>query len=202
MPDNAAGNFFDDLTNGDKAILGGSLIVLVSMFLPWYGWDLGPFGSESVSGFHSWGLLTFIAFLATVALWLLRGPLSDQFKMPELGVTDAMLFTIFGGVEVLGALVFWLAYKSDFPGAGVKFGVFIAIVGGAVTAAGGYFKQSEPAKVTAPGSVPPPPPPSYGAPTPPPAPSYGAPPPPTTPAPPPPAMPPADPPAGGTPPTV
>jgi hypothetical protein len=183
MPDNSAGKFIETLSNGDKAILGGSLVVLIAMFLPWYGVDLGTFGSESVSGFHSWGLLTFIAWLFVVVLWLLRGPLSSQFKMPEVSVTDGILFMIGGGVEALGALIFWLAYKTDVSGfgisAGVKFGTFVALVGGLITAAGGYLKQSEPAAAgpvsSGMGSTPPPP--SYGAPPPPATPPTSTPPP-------------------------
>jgi hypothetical protein len=171
--------FLEKLSNGEKAILGGSLIVLVSMFLPWYGWDfnfgnsiLGSINSSgSVDGFNSWGWLTFIGFLFVVILWLVRGPLSDQVELPDIPLKDAQLFMIGGGVEVLGALLFWLAYKASNasgPGysAGVRFGVFIAIVGGAATIAGGYLRQSEPEALASTPNAPAPPPASYGAPPP------------------------------------
>jgi len=219
MPDNAAGNFIDELSNGDKAILGGSLVVLIAMFLPWYSASYAGF-SDSVNGFHRWGLLTFVAWLMVIGLWLLRGPLSSQFKLPQWGVTDGMLFMILGGVEVLGAILYWIDGSAS-TGAdnvfgvsvGPSFGLFIALVGGLITAGGGFLKQSEPAKPvsaspSAPaggyGAPPPPPPapPTSSAPPPPAPPSFGAPPPPP-PAAPPPAAPPgggAEPPAGGTPP--
>ena len=226
MPDNPSGNFIDELSNGDKAVLGGSLVVLIAMFLPWYSASFGGL-SDSSNGFHRWGLLTFVAWLVVLGLWLLRGPLSSQFNLPKWGVSDGMLFMILGGVEVLGAVLYWIDAGSSSGditalggSAGPSFGLFIAIVGGAITAAGGYLKQSEPAKAVTAGAsaaaggygAPPPPPPaaptSYGAPAqgqsaPPPAPppSYGAPaaPPPAAPpaAPPPPA-----PPSAGEPPTA
>jgi glucan phosphoethanolaminetransferase (alkaline phosphatase superfamily) len=172
------------MSNGEKAILGGSLVVLIAMFLPWYGWDfnlgnsiLGTTlnNSESVSGFHSWGWITFLGLLFVVALWVVRGPLSDQVELPELPLKDAQLFMIGGAVEVLGALLFWLAYKADsanLPGfsAGVRFGVFVALVGGIITIVGGYLKQSEPATMASTPNVPAPPPATYGAPPPPAAP--------------------------------
>jgi hypothetical protein len=200
MPDNAAGKFVDELSNGDKVILGGSLVLLIAMFLPWKGVDLGIYGSATESGFHAWGLLTFIALLCVIALWLLRGPLRSQFKLPEWGVSDAMLYMILGAVEVVFILLFWVAFDTESV-VGVRFGLFIALIGGLATIAGGYLKQSEPASVApagggggigSPGG--------YG--TPPPAappsapPSYGAPPP----AAPPSSTPPSAPPSGGTPP--
>ncbi|HEV7679000.1 MAG TPA: hypothetical protein VGQ42_10575 [Candidatus Dormibacteraeota bacterium] len=166
--------FLEKMSNGEKAVLGGSLLVLIGMFLPWYGIDfLGV--SESVSGFHSWGLLTFLALLAVVAFWVIRGPLADQVKLPDMPVTDAQVYMIGGAIEVLGALIFWLAYKADnasLPGfsAGVKFGVFVALVGGIVTIVGGYLKQSEPAPLASTPNAPAPPPTTYGAPPPPAAP--------------------------------
>ena len=214
MPDNAAGNFIDELSNGDKAILGGSLVVLIAMFLPWYSASYAGF-SDSVNGFHRWGLLTFVGWLVVLGLWLLRGPLSGQFSLPKWGVADSMLFMILGGVEVLGAVLYWIDGSSSVGSlnafgvsTGPSFGLFIALVGGLATAGGGFLKQSEPAKAVSSGPAsppggygtpPPPPPPSgggFGAPpaggaTPPPPapPSYGTPPPPSS-----------EPPAGGTPP--
>jgi MFS family permease len=173
--------FLEKMSDGERAILGGSVVVLIAMFLPWWGadWNLGTFGgtslgsqSESVSGFHGWGWITFLALLAVVVFWLLRGPLADQFELPDLPVSDGQAYMIGGGLEILGAVIFWLAYKGDnlnFPGfsAGVKFGVFVAIVGGAATVVGGYLKQSEPETLASAGNLPAPPPAGYGAPPPP-----------------------------------
>jgi hypothetical protein len=211
MPDNAAGSFIDELSNGDKAILGGSLVLLIAMFLPWYGAEFGGF-SDSANGFHRWGLLTFLAWIAVVGLWLLRGPLSSQFKLPAWGITDGMLFMILGGVELLGIILFWIDGSGSVGGlsafgvsVGVRFGLFIALVGAAATVAGGFLKQSEPAAASTGGGggyaaggtggygTPP-----AGGVTPPPPPSYGA--PPSAPPAPPAAPPPSAPPSGGAPP--
>src|SRR5258708_40035275 len=113
MPDNAAGNFIDELSNGDKAILGGSIVLLVALFLPWKGVDIAFIGSATEDGFHAWGLLTFIAFLGVVALWPMRGPLRDKVTLPEMGVSDAMLYMILGGVEVGTVLLYWVAIDTD-----------------------------------------------------------------------------------------
>jgi hypothetical protein len=208
MPDSNAGSFIDDLSNGDKAFLGGSLVLFIAMFLPWYGADVSTVGysvSESVSGFHSWGWLTFLVLLLVVAFWTVRKYFTKEVTLPELPVTDAIALMIGGGLEVLGVILFWIAGHSDigsfnFPGisVGVRWGLFVALIGGIATIVAGYLKQSEPT-VTAP-ATPSAPPPSYGAPA-----SYGAPGAPGTPPPPaapPSTTPPVPPASSGPPPTA
>jgi hypothetical protein len=191
-------DFLGSMTNGEKLIAGGSLVLLVGLFLPWYGVDAGLY-SASVNGFHSWGLLTFLALLVVVALWVIRSFLNDSVKLPEMSVSDALIYMIAGGVEVLGCIIFWLSYSTDvsIPGfsAGVRFGLFVSLIGAIATVVGGYLKQSEPAT-----AAPAPPmggPPSYSPPPPPPAAPPAAPPPPSAPpaAGPPPSGPPPAPPA-------
>lgn len=167
-------DFLGKMSDGEKAIAGGSIIVLISLFLPWYGWDLGPFGSDSVDGFASWGWLTFLALLAVVLFWAARRLFTEQVKLPDMPVSDAAFYMIGGAVEVLGAVLFWLAYHREavdgIVSVGVKFGTFVAIVGGAVTLFGGYLEQQRAATTTTmptapPGYTPPPPPPSPPDPT-------------------------------------
>jgi hypothetical protein len=203
MPDSNVGSFIDDLSNGDKAFLGGSLILFIAMFLPWYGADVSTPGysvSDSVNGFHSWGWLTFLILLAAVAFWTIRRFFTKEVPLPDLPVTDAVALMIGGGLEVLGVILFWIAGHSDvgsfsFPGisVGVRWGLFVALIGGIVVVVAGYIKQSEPAAVAP--ATPHTPPPSYGAPT-----SYGAPAPDAPGTPPPPVVPPSTPPPT-TPPT-
>jgi hypothetical protein len=202
MPDTNAGNFLDDLSNSDKAFLGGSLVLFIAMFLPWYGAEVSSAlysVSESINGFYGWGYLTFVALLAVVAFWVIRKFFSKEITLPEMPVTDAVAIMIGGAIEVVGVLLVWVAghpafANFNFPGysSGVRFGLFIALIGGIATIVAGYLKQSEPAAAVP--ATPSAPPPSYGAPT-----SYGTPPPPATP---PSAPPPAAPPPSGPPPSA
>jgi hypothetical protein len=211
-------NFLSKMSNGEKALAGGSLVVFISLFLPWFGWDesvsvLGISTSFSFDGFHSWGWLTFLALLAVVGLWVIRTFLSDSVQLGELGVPDPVLYMIGGGIEVLGAVLFWITWSpgsNGFINLGPRFGVFIALVGGVITIVGGYLRQSEPQAVTSatsttssgggggsftPASYTPPQQqqPTYTPPPPPPATPPMAPPPPSAPTAPPPGEPPAPP---------
>lgn len=125
------------LSAGDGLLVAGSAVVLLSLLLPW--WDDG-FGNHA-NGFHDWGWMSFVGMLLLVALLAVRN-LPETRHLPELAVSDPLAYIIGGGAEILGAVVFWLTNNSRLVG-GVKFGVFICVVGGAVTVAGGYLKHLE-----------------------------------------------------------
>jgi multidrug transporter EmrE-like cation transporter len=121
---------------GDVVVVVGTLIVLVSMFLPW--WDSGV--GVTANGFHDWGWLTFAGLLFVVVVMGLRAV--DSSRTPELSVSDEIAFVIGGATEVCGAAVFWAANNRSISG-GVLYGVFIAIIGGTTTVAGGWVKRLE-----------------------------------------------------------
>ena len=193
-------DFLDKMTTGEKALLGGSLLVLIALFMPWYGWDVvvnvgGAFpvreaNGQSFNGLHSWGWLTVIGFLVVAGLWVIRTYLKDSVQLGDLGVSDAQVYMVGGGVELLGVVLFWVTAGPDiqlgFGSAGVRFGLFFALVGAVTTVIGGYLLQSEPQPVASGGGtagggsftpatytpVPPPPaaqPPAVPPPPPPPA---------------------------------
>ena len=125
------------LSGGDRVLVAGSAIVLLSLLLPW--WDSG-FGSTA-NGFHDWGWLSFVSLLLVAALFSVRN-LVPESRRPELSVSDPAAYMTGGAAELVGAVVFWLTNNSRLVG-GVKYGVFVAVVGGAVTVAGGYVKHLE-----------------------------------------------------------
>lgn len=126
------------LSGGDKVVLAGTLGVLVSIFLPWWNDGLG----NGANGLHDWGWLTVASVLLVLALFTTRRLLDEQRRMPELSVGDGVAYILGGSAELLGAVVFWLVNNSRIVGT-VQYGVFVAVVGGAVTIAGGYLRQVE-----------------------------------------------------------
>ena len=57
-----------ELTLGRKVVLGAGVLLFVDLFGPWQSWDLGPFGTRSVSGWHGfWGVLLGLLTVAIVA---------------------------------------------------------------------------------------------------------------------------------------
>ncbi len=118
-----------------QLVAGASAVVVVGLFLPWYGIDVGAL-SVSVDGFHSYGLLSVLGVLAA-ALSVLRSSASWSGRLAVGGLV----------LEALGAALFLLAYHggasvsaisvSFGPQVGVYLTLLASLVGlGAVTASG------------------------------------------------------------------
>lgn len=154
-------------------IAGGSLVVLVSLFLDWISVSCsGPFcgvaGTVGGSGFHGWSWLVFLGLLGAVVLLALRTVLRGSLTVPPLPAPDAVIFMALGGLEVLGCLLFWLQYHDGFVtvslrgntvSVGPGVGWFLALLGAAATILGGYLDRPEAAL-----SPPVPPPASWDSP--------------------------------------
>ena len=124
-------------SGGDRMLLVGSAVLLLALLLPW--WDDGA--GAHANGFHDWGWLSFLSLVPVLALFGLRNLVTEP-RLPELSVSDPAAYMIGGAVEIAGAVVFWLANNTRIVG-GVKYGVFVAVVAGAVTVAAGYLKHLE-----------------------------------------------------------
>jgi len=128
------------LSTADRVLLGGCALTLLSLLLPW--WDSG-FG-RSADGLHDWGWLSFLALLLVAALFVVRRVVRLDRAMPRMSVRDGTAYVAGGALEMLGAVAFWTANNARLSGT-VRYGVFVCVVGGAVTVAGGYLRQLEPA---------------------------------------------------------
>lgn len=119
-------------TPAERVTGAGCLIVIVSVFLPWKGFD-----GVTVDGLHSWGLLTLlIAVLATVFM-LARSPFFRNIvTLPKLPVTDAVAYVLAGAAEAVTILLFSGHYGAPL---GTRFGFYLALLGAALTALGGYL---------------------------------------------------------------
>jgi hypothetical protein len=124
------------LTLGDRIVAGGSLITLVAMLLPW--WDSGL--GATANGFHDWGWLSFLALAGVAVLLVVRVAAAEG--GPRLSVADGVAFLIGGAAEVLGSVIFWVGNNGRLGG-GVRYGVFVALVGGMLTVIGGWVKRME-----------------------------------------------------------
>jgi hypothetical protein len=180
-----------DFSRGELLVGGGSLVLLLSLFLPWMGVD----GGLTVHAFHGAGFITILAWLGVVVLFIVRSPFfRNTLELPRLPWTDSVLFIIGGAAEVVGAVIFHHEYRGtglDGFTRGTKFGLVLAIIGGLLTVAAGVLalRGGAPSLYTdtaAPAET------GHQPPAAPPAPGGGAPPAPA--APPPPPAPPSSPP--------
>ncbi|MEA2501464.1 MAG: hypothetical protein QOD01_1575, partial [Actinomycetota bacterium] len=123
------------LSRGDRIIaVGGILLVLDLLFLPWYSFSFGPITvtSNGLSGPNSFlGFLAFLVSIAMVAQIIVAK--FTTVTMPDMPMPWPRVHMI-GGYVVLALLVFKLLLHVSILG----FGAFLAIVFGALLAFGGY----------------------------------------------------------------
>jgi hypothetical protein len=167
----------------DWGVMGGGLLVLISSFLAWYGYDSkSSFGHFSASiggwsaGFFAWfGILLCIAAAVIVALRVFSGP---SINLP---VTPALLALGLSGLAVLLFLLRWLTLPSGSGGGfgssfkyGARIGLFLALIGAiaqAVFAFLAFRASGEKMAFGNTGGAAPPAPGGYDAPPPPPPPA-------------------------------
>jgi hypothetical protein len=147
------------LTIGDMIAGVGGIVLLISLFLPWYGASVSVAGfsaSGSASGWESLGFIDILLFLIAVAVIAVvvaraAGQLPDE-------VPGAVVLLAFGALAVLLVL-----YRIiDIPAGDVpdqvdlsrKLGVFIALIGAAAVTYGGWRTNSETPGVAAPARPP------------------------------------------------
>jgi hypothetical protein len=111
-------------TRNDQIVGGATLLLLISLFLPWFTVSAGPF-SVSVNGlWHGWEYITLIIALVIVIYLVLRAGFQElPFKLP-LG-HDQLLLAGTGINFVLVLLGFLIRPASGF---GWTFGAFIGLI--------------------------------------------------------------------------
>lgn len=116
----------------DRMILIAGALFLVDSFLPWYGFDFG-LASANIKGWSAGGLAVLSIVFAIGALVLAATQAIG--KAPALPMKTGMAYLVLGG----GAFAFALLRLITATRL-TKFGLYIAIVLGAVLAYGGYMK--------------------------------------------------------------
>jgi hypothetical protein len=153
------------LTTGDMIAGVGGIVLLISLFLPWYGVsvDIADVSvSESASGWEVLGFIDILLFLISVgaiaivvakAVGALPAELPAPVVLLGLG-TVAVLLVIFRIIDI--------PTEGDVPeevDLSRKVGIFIAFIGAAAVAYGGWRTNSEsPAGRARPPVADPPPP--------------------------------------------
>lgn len=194
-------------TTGRLIAAGGGILLIVSLFLSWYGVNVGGVAAQyaaladtSASGWQSLDFGDIVFFV--VGLLAMAPAAFDMFDLEIELPFDVSFVALVGGAISVAWIILRIIDKPgpDMPdvpgmdvGIGLKFGIFVGLAGAVLVAVGGFLQQQEdepaaagqPLVPQAPGQAPPP-----GAPQ-----APGQAPPPGQPAAPPQAPPPAAPPA-------
>ena len=160
------------LSLGDQIAAVSGIVLLIVMFLPWYGVDVstnvggGFSASDSASAWEAFGGIDILLFL--VALVAIGVPVARATGSLPDEVPDGVLLL---GAGSLGVLL--VVYRIiDIPGPdipsfggvevdfGRRIGIFLGLVATAGIAYGGWRANEESPVSSTPASTPPPPPPA------------------------------------------
>jgi len=124
---------FSKLSNGAKLALIGGVVLVINLFLPWYGVlgiNLNAFDAE----FLAWGG-SLVAIAGAVVLLL------KAFGTQEVNAgkfRTEQLATLLAGIGFVLILLRWVT-ETNF----VKFGVYIGLLAAAATAAGSFMSMKD-----------------------------------------------------------
>ena len=137
------------LTTGDIIAGVGGIVLLISLFLPWYGASVDVAGfsaSESGSGWEAMSFIDILLFLiALVAIAVVAARAAGRLPAE---VPAAVVLLGLGALAVLLVLyrIIDIPVEGDIPDEvdlSRKIGVFVALIGAAAVAYGGWRRNTE-----------------------------------------------------------
>lgn len=138
----------DRIDKGDRISLAGAVVLLLGLFMPWYGIDAGDIGdgpgadlaralveSVSVNAFEAFDFIDIVLLVlaigaAALIVLVALGKVDESYKK--------FVETI-GGAAVI-AVVFRIIIQPDF--ASLKWGIFVALIGAVGIAAGQFLTRT------------------------------------------------------------
>lgn len=154
------------LTIGDQIAAVSGIVLLIALFLPWYGVDVNIGAVSASESANAWEALSFIDILLfLISLVAIGVPAAKAMDALPAEVPGPLLVLAAGALGVLLVLYRLIDLPTPASGGGVdfgrKFGVFlglIAVVG--IAYAGWRSNEESPVSTTRASAPPPAPPPS------------------------------------------
>jgi hypothetical protein len=116
----------------ERLVGGGTLVLFIALFLPWFSVSLGPLGSASASGLTAHGYLYITLILAIAVIAFLVAEALGVWTLPATSpLTRDQLLLIATGVNFVLVLLGFLL-KPGGSGVGWSWGAFVALIAAVV----------------------------------------------------------------------
>ena len=134
------------LSNGEKAIAGGGVLMFIASFFPWWRVSLGGFGSVSEGGWGSpgefWSILAILISLALAGSVIVVNLGNVQMPALPSNITWGQVYG--GGAAAVAVLMLFKAWRIlDVPVGGFGIGFFLGVLAAAAIGYGGYLLYTE-----------------------------------------------------------
>jgi hypothetical protein len=121
----------------NQLVGGGSLVLLIALFLPWFSVKLGILGTATASGLTAHGYLYITLILTLAVVGLLAAEALGVWKLPATSPLsrDQVLLTA-TGINLVLVLIAFLLKPGGYglSGVGWSFGAFVALIAAIVAA--------------------------------------------------------------------
>lgn len=154
------------LSVGDQIAAVSGVVLLIALFLPWYGVDVDVGGFSASESGNAWEALGFIDILLfLIALVAIGVPVAKAAGALPDDLPGPLLVLAAGGLAVLLVLFRLIDLPTlDVSTEGVdfsrKFGIFLGLIAAVGVAYGGWRANEEAPAPSTPAAAPPPPPPA------------------------------------------
>jgi hypothetical protein len=128
---------FATISQTDRLVGGGSLVLFIALFLPWFSVKLGVLGSATASGLSAHGYLYVTLILTLAVLALLVAEALGLWKLPSTSQLSRDQILLIATVINLILVVIAFAFKPSGLGVvkvGWSWGAFVALVAAVVAA--------------------------------------------------------------------
>ena len=139
---------------GRKLVLAGSLLALLSIFMPWHSIGTPSIGTQHVYnglGDQNFVIGLLVLVFSLCSLCMVGLPLLGM-RVPRLKWRESVLLTFFGGESLLLTLVLTGMHQTSVVRAvsfDLRIGLYFAIIGSALIFAGGLLQGSREADADA-----------------------------------------------------
>ncbi|MEA2418005.1 MAG: hypothetical protein QOE60_211 [Thermoleophilaceae bacterium] len=151
------------LTIGDQIAAASGIVLIIALFLPWYGVDVNLGGLSASESANAWEALDFIDILLfLIALVAVGVPVAKATGNLPADVPGSLLVLVAGGLGLLLVLFRLIDLPTpDLGGAGIdfsrKFGIFLGLIAAGGIAYGGWRANEDASVSVTPAAAPPPP---------------------------------------------
>ena len=141
-------DMLDRIEKGDRISLAGAVALLIALFLPWYGIDTDFLGNGpgadlarqlvkgvSVDAFEAFDILDIVLLLLAIG----AAALIVLVALEKIDTSLHRFVETIGGVAAI-AVLFRIVFQPD--GASLKWGIFVALIGAGLIAAGQYLTRT------------------------------------------------------------
>lgn len=125
------------ISKPDRLVGGGSIVLFIALFLPWFSVKLGVLGTATASGLTAHGYLYITLILTLAVVGLLAAEALGIWKLPATSPLGRdQLLLVATGINVVLVLIAFLLKPGGygFSGVGWSFGAFVALVAAVVAA--------------------------------------------------------------------